>query len=108
MADIRRRLGANDDPIEALLIERIVLCWARVQYVEAAASATCEPGTSFKEADHWDKRLTHAQGRFLKAVTTLERVRKLRRRPPMSGALAAALLGAPKTLGELTQRRLTE
>lgn len=106
MAEIRSTLGAGNDPIEALLIERIVLCWARIQYVEAAVSGTCERGTAFEQADHWDKRLSNAQGRFLKACLSLERVRKLRRRPPMSGAAISALMGESRTLGELVNVRL--
>jgi hypothetical protein len=95
MADIRRELGEGSfgDPLETLLIERIVLTWARLQYVEEQAGYTCMHAATEAQAEHWDKRLTHAQGRFLKSCMALERVRKLRRRAPMSAGAINALLG---------------
>lgn len=102
LEQMRQQLGAGDDPLETLLIERIVLTWFRLQFVEEQAIYCFVGDCNAKVAEQWDRRLNDAQSRFLKACLTLERVRKLRRRPSMSGALAAALLGTPKTLGELT------
>jgi hypothetical protein len=91
MAAIRRELGASDQ-LEALLVERIVLSWARLQFVEAHVSVCCDPGTTFVQANHWEDRLTQAQGRFLKAMMALERVRKLRKRSTTMNPAAAAYL----------------
>ena len=84
---MRRQLGANHaDPLERLLIERVVLTWARLQYVEEQVSYSYMPNISnAATAEHWDKRLTHAQGRFLKACATLAKVRQLQRRPDKPG-----------------------
>lgn len=92
---MRNQLGASyADPLERLLIERIILTWARLQYVEEQVTYSYMPDVSnAATAMHWDERLTNAQNRFLKACAALARVRQLqqRRRPP-GGA----------TLGELT------
>jgi hypothetical protein len=94
LQQMRQQLGAGSDPLETLLIERIVLTWFRLQFVEEQAiycfvSAEC----SAKVAEAWDKRLNDAHSRFLKSCLALERVRKLWRRPSMSGAAISALLG---------------
>jgi hypothetical protein len=92
MAEIRRALDAGGDPLELLLIERIALCWARVQYVEEQVSySLIKRISNAATAAHWDKLLTQAQNRFLKSCLALERVRRLRRRPQSSAAAVEAI-----------------
>jgi hypothetical protein len=110
-----RAWGPGDDPLDTLLVERIVLTWARLQYVEEQVSYTYMPDYSnAATAEHWEKRLNDANSRFLRSCMALARVRKLRQRRPMSAAAISAALGA-STLGDLhgiggllAKRRQTE
>jgi hypothetical protein len=106
--EIRRELGTGADHLESLLVERVALCWMRLQFVEDQATCKYLPGSTEAACEFWDRRLDHANDRFLKSCLALERVRKLRRRPSMSGAVISALLGGPKTLGDLPGMRLTK
>jgi hypothetical protein len=106
LQQMRDQLGAGDDPLETLLIERIVLTWTRLQWCELQSAHTLDGGSTVAMADHWDKRLDQAHSRFQKACLALARVRKLKQRPPMSGAAISALLGTPQTIGELMPIRL--
>jgi len=89
---MRQQLGAGADPLEDLLIVRIVLTWARLQYVEEQVSYTYMRDSNAATAEHWDKRLSDAHSQFLRSCLVLERVRKLRRRPGVGASQAAALL----------------
>lgn len=87
LEQMRRQLGAgaHADPLEALLIERIILTWIRVQWCEEQLAYTMMRNSTDEEREHWDRRLDHAHGRFLQACTALARVRKLQRRPDKFG-----------------------
>jgi hypothetical protein len=86
LEEMREDLGANcASAIEKLLIERVVLTWARLQYVEEMVSYTYMPNSTKEAADHWDKRLTRAQSRFLKACATLARTCQLQRAADKDG-----------------------
>jgi hypothetical protein len=75
---VREQLGAPAaSMVERLLIDRVALCLGRLWYVEDVVSATYGRGVSIDEAQHWDKRLTTAQNRFLKACVALDRHRLL-------------------------------
>jgi len=90
---MRRELGAGSDPLELLLVERVLLTWVRLQFVEEQAAYTLMGDTSAALAEQWDRRLNDANNRFLKSCLALERVRQLRRRPRsgISGAMNAYL-----------------
>ena len=72
-------LGYGDAPaIEQLLIKQVVICWLRLQYVEHfSTTSTIVSSCTFKEAEHWDRRLTSAQKRYTRAIESLARVRKI-------------------------------
>jgi hypothetical protein len=94
LEQMRRQLGANADTdmLELLLIERVVICWLKLQHVEEQSSFTMAGGSSVVMAEQWDRRLETANGRFLRAATALARVRNLQQRPRGMGASQAAAL----------------
>lgn len=68
----------GDGELERLLIQQIVLCWLRLAYVEHQfTGATMKGDNTMTQVQHWDKRLNAAQRRYLRAIETLARVRKL-------------------------------
>jgi hypothetical protein len=77
---IRRHLGYDDAPmVEQLLIEQVCLCWLRLGVLEYKYSFLTRDMT-IAQADFWERRLSATQRRFLRAVETLARVRKITRR----------------------------
>ena len=75
---LRYDLGADDcPPVERSLIDHIVTCWARLQVAERRlTSATCD----VHEPSHgiyWERRVTEAQRRYLRALGLLARMRAL-------------------------------
>ncbi len=77
---MRDGLGGKDAPeIERGLIENIVTCWLRLQDVEAKYTFAMAKSQELPVAYWWERRLTAAQGRYLRAVEGLARVRRLTR-----------------------------
>ena len=81
MKVICHQLGYNQSPmIEKLLIDNVVNCWLRLQWVEyQLASFMGKSGVRFAEIEYWEKRLSASQRRYLRACETLARVRKITR-----------------------------
>ena len=65
--------------IEQLLIENIVTAWIRYQVIEYRFSSIINGEHTLNEGEYWGKLLNHAQRRYLRAVETLARVRKITR-----------------------------
>ena len=78
---MRRELDYNGAPmLEQMLIEQVLLSWLRLNIWEYQVS---DMGTvSLVVADFWERRLSAAQRRFLRASETLARVRRLARNIP--------------------------
>ena len=79
---IRQQLGFEQSPmLEQLLIENIIICWLRLQWAEFQLSGFMGSGGSnrMSEVTHWERWLSTAQQRFLRASNSLARVRKLTR-----------------------------
>ncbi len=69
-------------PLERLLIEQVILCWLHLNAAELEY-ADVIGGSSFAHVvDHWERRLSSAQARYLRACETLARIRKLARSTP--------------------------
>ena len=93
---IRRRLdelraelaGPAASPVETLLVNRVVICWAQCHLADLEATQKARAGPP---AAHVERRQSGAQARYLAALKMLTLVRKLAR-PPLS---PLALLGAP-------------
>jgi hypothetical protein len=68
--------GPNPTPIERLLAERASLCWHIANWYESGFIESIGDMT-IGQADYQQRRLDRAHRRFLSAVETLARVRKL-------------------------------
>lgn len=78
LSNLRDALGFATAPaLERPLIRMIVLCWLRVQVAETALTQTMKAGNTMRECEFRDAQLTAAQRRYLRAVETLARIRKL-------------------------------
>ncbi|MFO0888005.1 MAG: hypothetical protein U0790_02540 [Isosphaeraceae bacterium] len=67
--------GPNPTPIERLLAERAALCWQIANWYEN--NFVNAEGLTITQADCLQRRIDRAHRRFLSAVETLARVRKL-------------------------------
>lgn len=78
LAEIRRGLNYDNSPqLERLIIENIENCWLRVGYVEMQLSYLAGEEVTYTRIEFWEKRLSISQRRFMRAVETLAKVRKL-------------------------------
>jgi len=67
----------QDGPLERTLVKHVALCWLRLQCVEQRYSLTLGGSLGIPQADYWERRLSATQRRFLRAVETLARIRKM-------------------------------
>jgi hypothetical protein len=66
--------------LECLLIDNVINCWLRLQQVELQLTAQSDSeNVSIRVVEYWEKRLSVAQRRHLRACETLARVRKITR-----------------------------
>ena len=77
-------LGYADAPaLEQLLIDHILTVQLRLIYVENSYNQrVINQSITFKTAEYWDNLLTTTQARFLRAIESLARVRRLARNTP--------------------------
>jgi hypothetical protein len=82
--EIRRDLGYEEaNLMETMLIDNIVLSWLRCQWAEYQLIQFMGQSTrSMSAVQFWERRLTAAQGRYLRACETLTKNRKLSLRNP--------------------------
>lgn len=79
MQYIRRQLGYASAPmLEKLLIEQIVTAWLRLGICEMQFSALMAGAVAFDKGDYWNRVLDAAQRRYLRAIESLARVRRLK------------------------------
>ena len=81
---------AEADPLTRTLIEHVTACYFTLEHITALYARKLGEQHTLELADHYEKRLTKAQTRYLRAVENLERVRKLRRRAPLHVTVAEA------------------
>lgn len=68
----------EDGPLESLIIRQIVGAWVRLAYTEYSYNGTLVAGNqTLAQADFWERRMTAAERRYLRACETLARVRRL-------------------------------
>jgi hypothetical protein len=78
LAAMRDSLGWNDSSeIEKILIEQICLNWLRHNFLEFVHFEKTQASHSTETGLYWDKILTGAQKRYLRACESLAKVRKL-------------------------------
>jgi hypothetical protein len=77
--DMKKEMGYYLAPqTERMLIDAVMLTWLRWQTWETHYTQMNQgEGMTLTKAEFWEKRLSAAQGRYLRAVETLARVRKL-------------------------------
>lgn len=76
--NIRRDLGySTASPLEKMLIDHVTLCWLRLSIVELKHVNNTRGSTDIPQADFWDRALSAAQRRYLRAVESLARVWRL-------------------------------
>jgi hypothetical protein len=75
----RKELGFEAAPmLEKMVIDAVLLAWLRWQNVEYKYTTMNQgEGMTITRAAFWEKRLSAAQGRYLRACETLARIRKL-------------------------------
>jgi hypothetical protein len=82
---IRDRLDYEDAPeIEQLIIAEIVIAWLWLQWHQCQFAAA----DTWKLGEYWDKKLSGAQKRFLRACESLAKVRRLTERKMSPAALS--------------------
>ncbi len=67
----------GDGALERLLIQQIVLAWLKLAYTEHHHRHCLTTSVTLPKGDFWERRLSAAQRRYLRAVETLARVRRL-------------------------------
>ena len=76
---LRRDLSpAAPTPIEALLIERVQLCWLHLQQVENGYIDRLRDNQSIAWGEYQQRRLDRAQARYLASLKALAQVQRLR------------------------------
>ena len=75
---MRRELGYDTSPmLEQMLIDHLLLCWVRLQLAEHAYTGCLKEGGTLNQGEFWEKRLSAVQRRYLRAVESLARIRRM-------------------------------
>lgn len=82
LGELERELGyGSASPLEQMLIKHIIVCWLRLYDCEFRYEMMRKDKPTIAQAEHWEKRLSAAQRRYLRAIEALARVRRLLYRP---------------------------
>ena len=80
---VKTDLGYSDAPmLEKLLIEQVALCWLRLYIAEQDYTNRLYSSSTYEALHYWEKRINASQRRYLRAIETLARVRKIIRKTP--------------------------
>lgn len=78
LRELRDQLGWKQaTKLEQIAIRHVCLCWFNLNITEQLVNKKLSDSHSTETGLYWDKRLTGAQKRHLRAVETLAKVRKL-------------------------------
>ena len=69
----------SDGPLEELLIDQILTCWLDENLTRAGYASVMAGSHSFAVGDYWQRKLTMTQQRYLRAIESLAKVRRLMR-----------------------------
>ena len=69
--------GATPSPLEALLAERIAMCWLQVHYADALYTRQAKEGVPMPQGDYLQRHHDRAHRRYLAAIKALAQVRRL-------------------------------
>ncbi len=68
----------GDGELERLLVQQVALCWLKLAYTEYQHRDVLTNGNAtIARGDFWERRLSAAQRRYLRAAEALARVRRL-------------------------------
>lgn len=74
----RNDLGYDGaSPMEQMLIDQVALCWLQMYAVQWFYEGTMQSSVTLRLGEYWEKRLTATQKRYLRAIETLAKVRKM-------------------------------
>jgi hypothetical protein len=94
---MRKNLGYDEATgIEKVLIDRIVLCWLRVQRCEMLRAAVDRGSQLLTHLEFYDKQLHRAHSRYLKSIEELAKIQFLmsRTHPSRLAVVRDALKGS--------------
>jgi hypothetical protein len=95
---LSRSLGWDQAPmLEKLLIDQVITCWINQYDVQTRYTLNMASNPTLEQGTYWEKRLSSAQRRYLRACETLARVRKLAQAGPLQvniGAQQVNVVGA--------------
>lgn len=78
VSEMRDQLGWKDSSqLEKIIIEQVCLNWLRLNALELTHDQKTRESHTLPVGEHWDKLLTQAQKRYLRACESLAKVRKL-------------------------------
>ncbi len=81
---MRREIGFEAaPPLEKLLIEQVLLTWLNYHRTQYQYEGHLHTSIPTAHRDYWDRHINAAQRRYLRAIETLARVRKLSGRGPI-------------------------
>ena len=81
--EMREELGYAEAPaLVRLLIDNVVLCWMRFHATERWYTEFMQQGGPLAQADWWERRLSAAHGRYLRACAVLAQIRRMMRDTP--------------------------
>jgi hypothetical protein len=106
ISNLMRGMGyENASVLEKLLIENIIITWLRLQWVEYQMVVFMGDGeVRMSVVEFWERRLSMAQRRHLRACETLARVRKLLMNGPVLQVNIATKSGQQVNVaGDLTK-----
>ena len=79
-AELREGLESEGAPVlERVVIEQVVLCWARLNLFEQVLTEEMEHESPQDAVRFWEERVANAQRQFLRASECLARIRRLAR-----------------------------
>lgn len=83
LSDKRKGLYYEVAPmLEKMVIDAVLLAWLRWQEIERHYTIQHGESMTLAQGIYWEKRLSAAQGRYLRVVESLARIRKLARHDP--------------------------
>lgn len=83
---VKQQLGYDtSNALEKALVDHAIVCWLRLAETEIKYEALQnENSVTITRSEHWEKRLAMAQHRYLKAVESLAKVRRLLSAVPLA------------------------
>ena len=95
--EMRTQMNYDEAPlIEQLLIEQVILTWLHFHKTHYTYQLITDESCTLPRADFWERSVNSAQRRYLRAIETLVRVRKLNGRANVQINIAQQQLNVTK------------